>query len=429
MTIECSAQAPAFTPVIAHQLVRYRYRVYPPPSQEQALARSFGCARRVYNDVLNVRDDARRDGVKLSDTEVQRRVITEAKRTEQRAWLAEASSVVLVQSVQDARRAYRNWFDSMSGKRKGRKMGSPQRKSKRDSQQSIRLTRNGFALRPNGRLYIAKVGELRVEWSRELPSVPSSVTVIREADGRYYASFVVDRDTAPLPESPHDVGIDLGLDRLATVSDGLVVPNARRLRGKTRALRRAQRTLSRRQGPDKRAGRTRGSKNWNKARRKVAAAHRKVREARLDAHHKLALQIVRDNQAIYLETLNVAGLGRSNLAKSVYDAGWSTLVRLIKEKAECHGRTVVQTDPWFPSSQPCSACGHRDGPKPLKVRSWTCPDCGAVHDRDLNAAINIRDEGRRTAAGLAVDASWRRCKTGTVPAVADEAGTHLGGAA
>ena len=173
--------------------VRYRYRIYPSPAQRQALARAFGCARVVYNDCLRVRDQCYAVGEKISDTEVQRRVITVAKATPERAWLGEVASVALVQACQDARRAYHNWFDSLTGRRKGQKVRHPKRRRKR-GRQCIRLTRNGFSLR-GGRLYVAKVGEIKVAWSRDLSSVPSSVTVIRDPDGRYYASFVAWRST------------------------------------------------------------------------------------------------------------------------------------------------------------------------------------------------------------------------------------------
>ena len=373
-------------------IVRYRFRAYPAGNQVQALARVFGCARVVYNDCLRLRQDAHVRGEKLSDTDVQRRVVTLAKTTPERGWLGEVASVALVQACQDARRAYRNWYDWLSGKRRGRRVGHPRFRSRKDNRQSVRFTRNGFALRGNGRVYVAKVGDLRVEWSRSLPSTPSSCTVIREADGRYYVSFVVERDPAPLPAVEREIGVDLGLDRLAVLSDGEVINNPRHLRAAQRRLGRAQRALARKQ---------RGSANRREAVRWVAVLHRRVRETRLDAHHKLALRLVRDNQAVYVEDLSVAGLARTKLARSVHDAGWSTLVRLIAEKAAHHGRTVVKVDRAFPSSQLCSTCGHRDGPKPLAVRSWTCPLCGAEHDRDLNAARNVLAEGHRIAAGLA----------------------------
>ena len=199
--------------------MRYRYRIEPTPAQRQMLGRVFGCCRVVFNDALRVRDEAYRAGVKLSDSEIQRRVITAAKTTVERAWLGEVPSVALVQAVNDSRRAWRNYFDSRAGKRKGRKVGRPRMKSKKDHRQSFRLTRNGFSVRPNGRLFVAKVGEVRVRWSRKLPSEPSSVTIIREPDRHYYASFVVDVPAASLPVAQREAGVDVGITRLATIAD------------------------------------------------------------------------------------------------------------------------------------------------------------------------------------------------------------------
>jgi putative transposase len=363
--------------------VRYRYRIYPTPGQRQALARAFGCAQVVYNDCLRLRDECHAAGEKLSDSEVQRRVVTLAKHTPERAWLAEVASVVLVQACRDARQAYRNWHDSMSGQRKGRKIGHPVFRRKYD-RQSVRLTRNGFALRGN-RLYLAKVGELAVRWSRALPSVPSSVTVIGEPDGRYYASFVVERKPSPFPACDREAGIDLGLDRLAVTSDGEVIANPRFLRSKQRRLARAQRALARKQ---------KGSANRAKARRRVAVTHRKVREARRDHAYKTALRLVRDNQAVYAEDLAVCGLARTRLARSVHDAGWGQFLRLIEEKAAQHGREFHRIGRFVPTSQLCSDCRANDGPKPLSVRTWQCGAFGAVHDRDVNAARNILAAGR-----------------------------------
>ena len=397
-------------------LVRYRYRIDPTSVQRQALARAFGCARVVYNDALAERRRAYLAGERISDAEVQRRVITLAKRTPERAWLTEVASVALVQACQDARCAHRNWLDSVTGRRKGRRVGRPRFRSKH-GRQSMRLTRNGFALRGT-RLYVAKVGRVRVRWSRELASVPSSVTVIREPDGRYYASFVVEREPSPLPAVPRTAGIDLGLISFATIaaSDGTIeiLPNPRHLRAAERRLARAQRQLSRKQ---------KGSKNRAKARRRVAAAHRRVRDQRADHHHKLALRLIRENQAIAVEDLAVAGLARTRLAKSVHDAGWGRFLRLLEVKAEQHGRQVVKIGRWVPTSQTCSACGHRDGPKPLGVRVWACPGCGTLHDRDGNAARNIL-----VAAGLAETqtACGGHVRPGVTLAVAGEAGTHRG---
>jgi putative transposase len=363
-------------------LVRYRYRIDPTQGQRQALARAFGCARVVYNDALRERERAHGAGEKVSDTEVQRRVITLAKTTPERAWLAEVASVALVQACQDARRAYRNWFASLSGTRKGRRVGHPRFRTKH-GRQSIRLTRNGFALHGT-RLSVAKVGQVRVRWSRALPSVPSTVTVIREADGRFYASFVVERDPTPLRPVTRTAGIDLGLAAFATVaaSDGTIepIPNPRHLRVAQRRLARAQRQLARKR---------KGSANRVKARHRVAVAHRTVRDRRADHHHKLALRLIRENQAVAVEDLSVKGLARTRLARSVHDAGWGPFLRLLEDKAAQHGRHVVKVGRWEPTSQTCSACGHRDGPKPLSVRSWECQACGVIHDRDANAARNI----------------------------------------
>jgi putative transposase len=222
-------------------------------------------------------------------------------------------------------------------------------------------------------------------WSRALPSVPSSVTVICEPDGRYYASFVVEREATPLPACDRETGIDLGLNSLAVTSDGEVIPNPRFLRKASKRLRRAQRVLSRRQ---------KGSANRAKARHRAAVMHRKVRETRLDHAHKVALHLVRDNQAAYAEDLAVNGLMRTRLARSVAGAGWSQLLRCIEEKAAQYGRTFRKVGRFEPTSQVCSACGVKDDPKPLSVREWTCAACGTVHDRDVNAARNILAAGR-----------------------------------
>ncbi|NLU83277.1 RNA-guided endonuclease TnpB family protein [Rhodococcus sp. HNM0569] len=373
--------------------LRYQFRVYPTPGQQDMLARSFGCARVVFNDALRARQDAYEAGVKLADTDVQKQVVTAAKKTPQRAWLAEVASVVLVQACQDARRAYRNWFDSMSGKRRGRRVGAPRFRSRKDNQQSLRLTRNGFSIRRNRKLYVAKIGELKVAWSRDLPSDPSSVTIIKDSAGRYFASFVVEVDQAPLAEVDSEVGIDLGLTTFAVLSDGKTITSPRFLRRAERTLRKAQQTLSRKE---------KGSSNRAKARRRVAKAHAKVADPRRNFAHQQSTAIIRDSQAVYVEDLAVSGLARTRLAKSVHDAGWGMFIRMLEEKARRYGRTFVKIDRWFPSSQTCSACGVVDGPKPLSVRQWQCTACGVVHDRDLNAAKNILAAGRaekRNACG------------------------------
>lgn len=365
--------------------LRYNFRVYPTSGQQIALAKAFGCARVVYNDALAARREAHAAGLPyIKDSALQTRIITEAKKTPERAWLSEVSSVVLVQAIADLHTAYRNFFSSATGKRNGAKVAPPKFRSRKDNRQSIRLTRNGFSLRPNGKLYVAKVGELTVRWSRELPSVPSSVTIIKDAAGRYFVSFVVQADDHSLPPVESEVGIDLGLTTFAVMSDGKTIESPRFLRQAERRLRKAQQALSRKE---------KGSKNRAKARMKVARAHARVGDARRDWAHKNTTRIIRENQAVYVEDLCVKGLARTRMAKSVHDAGWGMFLRLLEEKAARYGRTVVKVDRFFPSSQVCSTCGRVDGRKPLHIRTWAC-SCGAVHDRDLNAAINILAAGR-----------------------------------
>jgi putative transposase len=233
--------------------------------------------------------------------------------------------------------------------------------------------------------------------------------VIREPDGRYYASFVVWREPTPLPVCDREAGIDLGLSSLVVTSDGEVVANPRFYRVAQRRLRRAQRVLSRRQ---------KGSANRARARHRVAVVHRKVRDARLDHAHKTALRLVRDNQAVYAEDLCVSGLARTRLAKSVSDAGWSQLLRCIEEKAVQYGRMFAKVGRFEPTSQVCSACGVKDGPKPLGIRRWVCAACGTVHDRDVNAARNILALGRRERLNA--------CGTGVRPPLAMAAGAEAG---
>ena len=365
-------------------VLRYNYRIYPTAGQRIELAKAFGCARVVFNDCIRFRQESHTAGLKISDTDVQKRVVTAAKKSQDRAWLAEVSSVVLVQACQDARVAYRNFFDSISGKRKGRRIGAPRFRSRKDNRQAIRFTRNGFSLRPNGKLYAAKIGELKVAWSRELPSDPSSVSIIKDASGRYFASFVVQLVDQPLPELDTEVGIDLGLATFAVLSNGKTIASPKFFRRAERRLKKAQQALSRK---DK------GSKNRAKQRIKVAKAHATVRDTRADWAHKHSTQIIRENQAVYVEDLCVNGLARTRMAKSVHDAGWAMFTRMLEEKATRYGRTFAKVDRWFPSSQLCSVCGAVDGKKALSVREWVCR-CDATHDRDLNAAKNILAAGR-----------------------------------
>ncbi|GII23050.1 RNA-guided endonuclease InsQ/TnpB family protein [Planosporangium mesophilum] len=381
---------------------RFQYRAYPTPAQEPALARAFGCARVVYNDALHARETAHANGLTYPKLAELSQRLTEAKKTPERAWLGEVSAVVLQQALADADRAYRNFFQAAKNRKanggKGRFVGKPRFKSKKNARQAVRYTRNSrFKIRVVNReralLTLPGVpGEVMFRLSRRLPSNPSSVTVVGEADGRYYVSFVVETPAKqPLPESSRHVALDLGLVDFAAVvaTDGTrdKIANPRFLRAAQRRLAHHQRALARKE---------KDSKNRAKARAKVTAAHRKVREARLDHAHNLALRLVSENQTITVEALNVRGLARSGakgrrgagLRRSVHDAGWGQFLRVLTVKAAEYGRSVLAVDPAY-TSQSCGVCGRLDGPKPLSVRVWTCAGCGTTLDRDYNAATNI----------------------------------------
>lgn len=323
----------------------------------------------------------------MGPTEVQRRVITHAKTTAERAWLSDVASVALVQSVRDAHRAHQNFLNALA---KHRKVGRPRYKSRKDSRQSFRLTSNGFTVRPTGRLFLAKIGEVRVRWSRPLPSEPSSVTIIREPDGHCYASFVVDVSTTPMPVLDREAGIDLGISRFATIAntDGL-----RQEIVNPKVLARYQQKLARLER--EKARRVKGGRNRAKARSAVATVHRKIARTRRDHHHKQTLMLIRDNQVVHIEDLNIVGLVKNRrLARAIHDAAWGQFVRLLEQKAELYGRSVTKVSRWLPSSKTCSNCGHVVAAMPLKIREWTCPGCDVRHDRDYNAARNILAAGR-----------------------------------
>ncbi|MET7723759.1 RNA-guided endonuclease InsQ/TnpB family protein [Streptomyces mirabilis] len=398
--------------------LRYAFRLDPGSGQRVALARAFGCARVVYNDAVAARERARREGAAFPSAGVlSKMLITEAKQSPRRQWLSEVSAVILQQALRDVERAYTNYFSSLKGSRPGARVGAPRFRSKRDARQAIRFTANArWKINEAGRLLLPKIGEVKVRWSRRLPSVPSSVTVIRDAAGRYFASFVIETDPgadlARMPEADNlpSVGIDLGLTHFAVLSDGRVIDSPRFLRRAEKKLKKAQRELSRKQ---------KRSNNREKARLKVARAHAQVADARREFHHQLSTQLIRESQAVAVEDLAVKALARTRLGKSVHDAGWAQFLAMLEYKAQRYARVFVKVGRFEPTSQVCSVCGVRDGPKPLHVRTWTCTHCGTVHDRDHNAAKNVKQ-----AAGLAVTACRAQVRPELVPAPREEAGSH-----
>jgi putative transposase len=373
--------------------LRYQFRLYPSAPQKTELAKAFGCARVVWNDALRIRQDAYKQGKPVpSIVELAKLVITEAKKTPERAWLGEVSAVILQSSLRDLDTAYSNFFASKKGTRKGLKTGLPKFK-KKTSRQAVRFTKAArFSLTEDGKLRLPKIGDVKVRWSRTLPSAPSSVTVIKDAAGRYFCSFVVEAEDKPLPEldwDDTDTGIDLGLSSYAVLR-GRKIKTPKFFRRAEKKLRRAQRKLSRCQ---------KGSNNRRKAKLAVAKVHARIADQRRDFIEQETTRIVRENQAAYLEDLNVKGMAKS-FGKSVHDQSLGMFARTLEAKCARYGRTFVTVDRFFPSTQLCSNCGALTGPKGkegLRIRIWTCA-CGAVHDRDQNAEHNLRREGRSIVA-------------------------------
>ncbi|MFD9106890.1 RNA-guided endonuclease InsQ/TnpB family protein [Streptomyces bottropensis] len=381
--------------------LRYNVRMYPSASQQGSLARAFGCARVVWNDALRLRRDAYAQGMpRPTAAELSKRVITEAKKTSERTWLGEVSAVVLQQSLRDLETAYSNFFSSKNGTRKGPKMGPPKVKRK-TARQAIRFTGNArWSITKGGKLRLPKIGDIEVRWSRELPPRPSSVTIIKDASGRYFASFVVEVGDKPLPEldvEETDTGIDLGLACYAVLR-GRKIASPKFFRRQERKLRRAQRAVSRKQT---------GSNNRRKAKQAVAKIHARIADQRRDFIEKETNRIVRESQAVYVEDLNVKGMATrgGRLGKGVLDQSLGRFARTLEAKCIRYGRTFVRIDRWFPSTQLCSheGCGSLTGPKGrerLNVRVWTCAECGTQHDRDENAEANLRAAGRKRVAEM-----------------------------
>ena len=381
--------------IVVMSIKRYRYRAYPKKGQEQLVAALFGCVRVVYNDALAYSKEQYKDtGKKPSSGDLSAR-LTRLKQAPGKAWLKEVSAVPLQQSLRDLDRAYTNFFASVTGRRKGPKVGAP-RFRRRSHRQAARFTSQVFKVRETthgvGFVKLPKIGEVRFSLSRALPSPPTSLTLIQEADGKYYVSFVVETTPTPAPEpTAYAVGVDMGLEDLAIAVNGngetTVFPNIRPLRQAEKKLARLQKQLSKKK---------KGSNRYTRQRLRVAKAHTKVRNVRVHHLHHVANQIVNENQVITLETLSITGLARTRLGKSVLDASWGHLNRLIAEKAAEYGRTLIRVDRFAPTTQTCSICGTPNGRKPLRIREWSCTSCQHRVDRDRNAAVNIM-----LAAGLA----------------------------
>lgn len=361
--------------------VRYRFRCYPSVPQQRSLAQLFGCVRLVYNRALAYRRDAyEKDKTSISYGQTSA-ALTQWKREPTLAFLNEVSCVPLQQCLRQLNTAYVNFFE---------KRASYPRFRSKHGEQSAEFTSRAFAWEPaNRHLSLSKIGALRVRWSREFTSNPSTVTITKDCAGRYFVSLCLEETVEALPKTGQSVGIDLGVAALATLSTGETLANPRHLGRKLQKLARAQRVLSRRR---------KGSGRWERQRLKVARMQAHLGDSRRDHLSKVTSDLVRRFDVLCIEDLNVRGMmANRRLSRAIADVGLSTFRGMLAYKCAWHGRELKVIDRFEPSSKRCSACGVVCDELPLAIRSWTCA-CGAVHDRDHNAARNI------LAAGLAVTA-------------------------
>lgn len=361
----------------------YKFRFYPTPEQEQNLAQTFGCVRFVYNHMLRQRTDAwfqRQEKIGYHQTSS---MLTDLKKQPEFAWLNEVSSVPVQQSLRHLQTAFGNFF--------AKRAKYPSFKTKHGIQ-AAEYTTSAFKW-DGEQLRIAKMDAvLDVRFSREIPKAATvtTITVSKDCAGRYFVSMLCTDEVSAKPVADGEVGIDLGLTHFAILSTGEKIASPKTFRKYEKRLAKAQRCLSKKQ---------KGSANRRKAKLRVARIHAKIADSRKDFSHKLSTRLVNENQVIAIETLAVSNMQKNHtLAKSISDASWSEFVRQLEYKSKWYGRKLVGIDRWYPSSKRCSDCGHTLKSLPLNVREWTCPECGSVHDRDINAARNV------LAAGLAVSA-------------------------
>jgi len=357
----------------------YKYRFYPTPQQAQELARTFGCVRKVYNLAHAERTRAwfqEQRRVSYADTSA---LLTQWKKDPDLAYLSQVSCVPLQQGLRHLQTAYTGFW--------AKRARYPRFKSKRKSRACAEYSRSGFRFR-GGQLTLAKMSDpLDIVWSRPLPegAEPSTVTASVDSAGRWHVSILVQDTTTTLAANGRSVGVDAGITTLLTLSTGEKVPNLRHERADRVRLAKAQRQHARKQ---------KGSSNRGKARLKVGKVYARIADRRRDYLHKVTTRLVRENQTIVIEDLAVRNMARNHsLARAISDAAWRDLRSMLEYKTGWYGRELVVVDRWFPSSKVCSACGQAAASMPLSVREWVCTSCGVTHDRDVNAAKNIRSEG------------------------------------
>jgi putative transposase len=357
----------------------YKFRIYPTPEQETVLRKTIGCCRFVYNWALAIKREAWVMQKKNISHDNISKLLTSLKKLPDNEWLNDVSSVSLQQSVRNLDAAFNNFFKKRSQYPvfKIRKNGG----SARFIQNAIKVEGEKF--------FLAKIKDpIKVIWHRKLPSAPNQCSVSLNAAGQWFASFLCEEEITHLPPSPNRVGIDMGIENFATLSDGRKFQSPKSVRKLRKKMARLQRLHSRK---------VKGSKNREKARLKVARLHQRIADTRKDFLHKLSAQLVRENQAIALEDLAVSNMVKNRkLSRVISEQGWRDFRTMLEYKCEWYGRELLVVDRFFPSSKTCSCCGAK-AELTLKDRVWSCA-CGATHDRDVNAAKNILAAGQVVSA-------------------------------